>query len=191
MTTPTPQNSLRNTLLIAMPQMADPNFAGAVIYICEHNPEGTMGLVINHPLNMGMKELLDEIGIDGDDFDPTEHIFLGGPVDIQHGFVLHTFSKQPDPQTSLIITRDIALTSSREVLASIANGDEPRQRLVTLGYAGWGPGQLEHEIAENIWLNSPANKTILFSTPFDQRLGKAADTLGIDLALLSHEAGHA
>ena len=191
--TTTTQSSLRNTLLIAMPQMDDPHFAGSVIYLCEHNEDGAMGLVINRPLNISVEDLFQQIKIPykAPKKNPLNNIFLGGPVDIEHGFILHTYREELDKRTSMAVTDDIALTSSRDILTKIGAGDGPHLALISLGYAGWGPGQLEKELAANVWLNGPVDKAILFTTPFEQRLERAAARIGIDLTLLSHEAGHA
>ncbi|MTI14972.1 YqgE/AlgH family protein [Sansalvadorimonas verongulae] len=177
-----------------MPQMDDPNFTGAVIYLCEHNEEGSMGVVINKPLDLSIKMLFERIGIPyHPDEDPRmKNVFLGGPVDHDHGFILHTYVPDDlNEQTSIPVTSDIALTSSRDILTSIGAGEGPNLSLITLGYAGWGAGQLERELAANVWLNSPADKAILFTTPFEQRLERAVAKIGIDLNMISHEAGHA
>ncbi|WP_281645298.1 YqgE/AlgH family protein [Parendozoicomonas sp. Alg238-R29] len=186
-------NSLQDTLLIAMPQMNDPHFTGAVIYLCEHNEEGSMGVVINRPLDISVEELFKKIDIDylPDQEQRMKSVFLGGPVDTDHGFILHTYSGELDESVSIPVTSDIALTSSRDILTSIGSGEGPHLALITLGYAGWGAGQLEQELASNLWLNSPADKAILFTTPFEQRLERAVAKIGIDLNMLSLEAGHA
>ncbi|MCL6268453.1 YqgE/AlgH family protein [Sansalvadorimonas sp. 2012CJ34-2] len=186
-------DSLRDTLLIAMPQMDDPNFAESVVYLCDHNSEGAMGLVINRPLNVCVGDLFKQIGLNFPDEAPhyQDHVFLGGPVDMEHGFVLHTHKEDSPTANALHITPDLSLTSSQAIFDSIAAGEGPNNTLVALGYAGWGPGQLENELAQNIWLNSPADRSILFSTPIEHRLTRAAARIGVDLTLLSHEAGHA
>ena len=186
-------NSLSNTLLIAMPQMDDPNFAGSVIYLCDHGSEGAMGLVINKPLDVCVGDLLQQIGLTFHKETPhySDHVFLGGPVDMEHGFVLHIRSEHAMVKDSLSVTSSIALTSSQAMFDNIAAGNGPEHALIALGYAGWGPGQLENELAHNFWLNSPADKNILFSTPAERRLSRAAARIGVDLSLLSHEAGHA
>ncbi len=188
------QQNLRNTLLIAMPQMSDPNFSGSVIYICEHNEDGAMGLVINRPLSISVDDLFQHINIPySETADRSiKHVFLGGPVEIEHGFILHTYNQNElDERTSIAITDDIALTSSHNILLSIGAGTGPHLALISLGYTGWGAGQLEQELADNVWLNASADKAILFTTPFEQRLEQAAAGIGVDLTLLSHEAGHA
>lgn len=190
----TAHDSLRGTLLVAMPQMDDPNFTGSVIYLCEHNEDGSMGIVINRPLDISVEDLFERIGIpfQSENEQPMKSVFLGGPVDHDHGFILHTYVPgELDEKTSILVTDDIALTSSRDILTSIGAGEGPGLTLITLGYAGWGPGQLEQELAANVWLNSPADKAILFTTPFEQRLERAVAKIGIDLNMLSHEAGHA
>ncbi|CAM3483157.1 YqgE/AlgH family protein [Parendozoicomonas haliclonae] len=187
------KSSLRNTLLIAMPQLEDENFSGSVIYICEHNEDGAMGLIINRPLSVPLHELFNKTGIayQSQLDELSASILYGGPVDIEHGFILHTFTGELDERASIPVTHDIALTSSRELLEDMGQGNGPQYALVSLGYAGWGPGQLEQELADNAWLNSPADKIILFQTPYEQRLERACTRIGVDLAMLSHEAGHA
>ncbi len=187
------QGSLKNTLLIAMPRMDDPNFSGAVIYLCEHNEEGAMGLVINQPLSIPVDELFSaiEVPYEYTRSNTSQKVFLGGPVDQEHGFVLHTYSGTLDEQVSMRITEDIALTSSKDIFVDIGKGEGPGLSLIALGYAGWGAGQLEEELAANVWLNSPVDKTILFTSPFEERLGLAAARIGVNLAMLSPEAGHA
>ena len=186
-------DSLRNTLLIAMPQMDDPNFAESVIYLCDHGHDGAMGLVINRPLNVCVGDLLQQIGLTFSKGTPhyTDHVYLGGPVDMEHGFILHAHEEGSPTPDALHITSELSLTSSQAMFDNIAAGEGPDNSLVALGYAGWGPGQLESELANNFWLNSPADKSILFSTPVEQRLNRAAARIGVDLTLLSHEAGHA
>ncbi len=187
------KSSLRNTLLIAMPTMSDPYFSGSVIYLCGHDEAGAMGLIINQPLDVPLFDLFRQTGIACNastlHFD---NILFGGPVDIERGFVLHTHEGVLEDSSSILVSPDIALTSSHEILIAIGNNSGPATYLVALGYAGWGPGQLEKELVSNVWLNSPADKSILFSTPFDQRFAQACARIGVvDPALLSHETGHA
>lgn len=181
---------LANQLLIAMPGMADPNFSDTVTYICEHNRDGALGLVINRPMDINLGEILSHMSLAAS----TEGIaglpvFLGGPVQPERGFVLHT--QGTVWESSLKVSDDIAVTSSRDILAAIADGEGPARSLVALGYAGWGAGQLEHEIQENTWLHAPPDARVLFETPFEQRWAAATALLGIDPSRLSGTAGHA
>ena len=182
--------NLTDHFLIAMPQLADPNFFHTVTYICEHNSDGAMGIVINRPLDLGLDEVLQHMDI------PVESeklsnvsVYLGGPVQPERGFVLASPIAKWD--SMLTINENVAITTSRDILTEIAGDNGPQSYLVALGYAGWGAGQLEHEIAENAWLNGPANTEILFETPNEKRWEAAAALLGVDLNLLSGEAGHA
>jgi len=182
--------SLTNHFLIAMPGLADANFTHTVTYICEHNEYGAMGLVINRPLDLTVREVLEHMEIAPEERPEVDGpIFSGGPVQPEHGFVLHTPVGEWD--ASLAITDHIAVTTSRDVLTAVNEGRGPEQYLICLGYAGWGEGQLEEEMAQNAWLSGPADPSILFDTPADRRWAAAAALLGVDLNLLSSEAGHA
>lgn len=181
---------LTDHFLIAMPTLADPNFTHTVTYICEHNSEGAMGIVINRPLELSLGDVLEHMEISaGGRVDTATSIYGGGPVQQEHGFVLH----QPVGmwESSLAITDEIAVTTSRDILRAIAHGEGPQRYLVALGYAGWGAGQLEQEMADNAWLSGPADLDIIFETPFEQRWAEAAALLGVDLNLLSSDIGHA
>ncbi len=183
--------SLTNHFLIAMPGLQDPNFARTVTYVCEHTDQGAMGIVINRPLNVTLGELLTQLNI------PTQHegvrefpVYQGGPVQTDRGFVLHSADLSFD--STLVITPDISVTTSRDVLEAIASGDGPQDILIALGYAGWSSGQLEQEMGANAWLNGPASNDIIFRMPHGARWMGAAQLLGVvDLNLLSGEAGHA
>lgn len=182
--------SLRNHLLIAMPMLEDPNFFHTVTYICEHNDEGAMGIVINRPTDISLGDLLKQLDIVPDEgLDTTVPVFEGGPVQHEHGFLLHT--PVGNWNASLPITEQIALTTSKDILESLAVGAGPERYLLALGYAGWGPGQLEEEISANTWLSGPATLELLFDTPPEKRWHQAAALLGVDLGLLSSETGHA
>ena len=153
---------LTNTLLIAMPQMDDPNFARTVIYICEHDYEGAMGLVINRPLDICVGKLFGKIGMSMSEQARhyNEQVFYGGPLSIEHGFLLHSGHDLPGSDMSLPVTPDITLSSSIDMLESVANGEGPDSMLMVLGYAGWGAGQLEQELANNYWLTCPADPSM-------------------------------
>ncbi|HEX20269.1 MAG TPA: YqgE/AlgH family protein [Acidiferrobacteraceae bacterium] len=180
--------SLSNHFLIAMPTLADPNFHKTVTLVCEHTAEGAMGLTINRPLDLGLHELLEQTDIAVRDL-PDLPVFLGGPVQNNRGFVLHAPLGQWE--TTLTITDKVGVSSSRDILEAIAGKQGPEQYLVALGYAGWGAGQLEHEMAENSWLSTPAKSSIYFDTPIKERWQAAAQSAGVDLNTLSSEAGHA
>lgn len=182
--------SLRNHLLIAMPSLEDPNFFHTVTYICEHNDEGAMGIVINRPTDITLAELLAQLEITPEpELDVTTSVFEGGPVHHEHGFLLHT--PIGNWSASLPITEQIALTTSKDILEAIAQGAGPDRYLLALGYAGWGAGQLEEELAANAWLSGPASLALLFDTPVEKRWEEAAALLGVDLHLLSSDTGHA
>jgi putative transcriptional regulator len=187
--TMTDSTCLTHQFLIAMPALADPNFFQTVTYISEHNANGALGLVINRPLDLSLEELLDHLNIATARFDLTKTpIHYGGPVQPEQGFVLH--SPIGHWNATLRVTDHIGITTSRDILQAVADGQGPDRLLVALGYAGWGPGQLERELAENSWLSSPADFDILFHTPSEQRWLAAAALLGINLNLLSTNAGH-
>ena len=181
--------SLRDHFLIAMPALHDPNFDHTVTYICEHNEEGAMGILINRTMSLTMAEVLQQMNIEpSSHFDTAMKIHEGGPVQQEHGFVVH--SPVGAWQASLQVGEDIALTTSSDILSAIAHGEGPKQYLIALGYAGWGPGQLEQELADNAWLSGPADKRILFELPLEERWAAAAALLGVDINLLSNEIGH-
>jgi putative transcriptional regulator len=181
---------LTNHFLIAMPQLADPNFFHTVTYICEHNGDGALGIVINRPLDVQLGDILAHMGVEVRERSSTTlPVYMGGPVQPERGFVLH--HPPGEWEASLRITDDLAITTSRDILTAIADGKGPRQALVALGYAGWGAGQLEEEMAANAWLSGPADAQVLFSTPDELRWQAAASLLGVDLNRLSGEAGHA
>ncbi|MBV9250272.1 MAG: YqgE/AlgH family protein [Acetobacteraceae bacterium] len=194
-TVQTPATSMFNPfltgqLLIAMPAMADPRFVQSVIYLCAHTAEGAMGLVINRPI---VKPSFDELlrQLDVEPVPPARRIRLcaGGPVDNGRGFVLHTADWTGDG--SLKVNEALALTASLDVLKAIAEGGGPRQGILALGYAGWGPGQLDQEIQQNAWLSVTADETLVFDDGHDTKWRRALATLNIDPLLLSGAAGHA
>jgi len=181
---------LQQQMLIAMPAMADPNFARSVTLMCQHNEEGAIGITINRLSGFTLGEILHQLDI------PCEHeeissmqVLEGGPVSPDHGFVLHP--PAADFESSIRINDDIMVTTSRDILAAIATGNGPQQFLVALGYAGWGNGQLESEIRQNAWLSVAADKAILFDSPLQSRWEKAIGKLGIDIDHLHGVAGHA
>ncbi len=182
-------NSFKNHFLVAMPGLPDPNFKQAVTYICEHHENGAMGLVINHPLKLTMKELFDHLEMNPVDALEKEHLFYGGPVQKERGFVLHSSDKSWE--STLPIAKGISLTGSKDILEDIAIDQGPECSIVALGYAGWDAGQLEAEIAANSWLTVPADRQILFDVDYSLRWASAAAKLGIDVNLIANQAGHA
>lgn len=186
----TTHTSLTGQFLIAMPTLDDPNFAHTVTYICQHSEEGALGIVISRPLeDMRLKDILASMQIeDGDEGIAAESVYLGGPVQPERGFVLHT--PVGDWHGTLAVDDRVGLTTSRDILEAIAAGRGPEKFLVALGYAGWGAGQLEREMLENAWLNVRADMEILFDLPPAQRWKAAAARLGIDLDRMSSQVGH-
>ncbi len=183
--------NLKHHFLIAMPTMADPNFAHSITYVCEHNEEGAMGIVVNRPLALTVGDILAHLEIEDYDHHYNEvAVMCGGPVQTERGFVLHRSEPARWDNTQLIES-DICLTSSRDILLAIAHNEGPRQHLIALGYAGWGAGQLDQEMTQNAWLSVPASAHIMFDIPYEQRWQAAANLLGIDLNLLSDQIGHA
>lgn len=181
---------LTNHFLIAMPQLADPNFFHSVTYICEHNDDGAMGIIINRPLDIGLAEILDHIDIQGNEKTLEDQIiFMGGPVQPERGFVIHSPAREWE--SSLMVTDDIGVTTSRDILTAIANDQGPENFVIALGYAGWASGQLEQELKQNSWLSGPATKEILFEAPYQQCWEAAASSLGVDVNLISGDTGHA
>jgi len=181
---------LTNHFLIAMPALADPNFFHTVTYLCEHNAQGAMGLVINRPLELQFQELLVHLEMETSDPDLAQlTIYQGGPVQTERGFVLHTNDGEWD--ASIRVTDNMVMTMSQDIIEAIALGEGPREYLIALGYAGWGDGQLEEELANNAWLNGPAEASIIFDLPVEQRWSAAATHLGVELSRLSSDVGHA
>ena len=182
--------SLTNHFLIAMPGLKDPNFSRTVTYVCEHTDQGTMGIVINRPMEIHLGEVLSQLDIETSDPSVLETtIFLGGPVQSDRGFVLHTAGLSFD--STLNITPEMSVTTSRDVLEAIAAGNGPPRRLIALGYAGWAGGQLEQEMGANSWLSGPADTDIIFDMASSERWQASARLLGVDPNLMSGEAGHA
>ncbi|MBR9867640.1 MAG: YqgE/AlgH family protein [Oceanospirillales bacterium] len=193
MTTDTPSiylpGSLQGHFLISMPHMDDPNFAQTVIYICEHNESGAMGIVVNRPIEMDLGQLLQHLEFSYNS-DLTDLIYAGGPVQNDRGFILHRHTAN-EWDSCYNITDELTLTTSMDILQAISENSGPEEFLVALGYAGWGPGQLEQELSDNVWLSCPANLDIMFGTPAEERLQAAAATLGVNLDLLTSQSGHA
>jgi putative transcriptional regulator len=189
--------NLTNQFLIAMPGMGDGTFAGTVVYLCEHTEKGALGLVINKPIDITLKNLFEKVELTLDRKDLAEApVYFGGPVQTERGFVLHEpLGGEGDDgahyNSTLQIPGGLEMTTSKDVLEALANGAGPKRVLVTLGYSGWGAGQLEDEIGRNGWITVNAEPGIIFDTPVEQRYDKALSLLGIDPRMLSQEAGHA
>lgn len=183
--------SFKNNFLIAMPHMADPSFVETLTLICEHSPDGALGVIINRPTDLTLGEIFRQVGIEEPDTWPLSQnaVYAGGPVAAERGFVLH--SNDSSWESSVTVGDGLNLTTSKDILLAMANNEGPSHSLVALGYAGWGAGQLEREMGENTWLSCDANPAIIFSTPFQQRLNAAASSLGVDLHLISDQIGHA
>lgn len=180
---------LSNQFLMAMPGMVGGNLAGTVIYVCEHSSKGALGLVINRPTNLTVEGLLEQIDLKLEIAPAKESlVFFGGPVQTDRGFVLHAPARD---YSSSIKLDGMALTTSRDVLEDVAGGHGPEKILVTLGYAGWGAGQLENELAQNAWLSVASDSDIIFATPPEERYDAALKLLGIDPVMLTGDAGHA
>ena len=183
-------HSLRDHFLLAMPSLDEGIFSGSITYICEHGEAGAMGIVINQPLDLSLGEIFEHLDIDAHrDFDHFP-VLAGGPVQIDHGFVLHP-NEGNRWDSTLRVTEEVQLTTSQDVLKAIARDEGPSKFVVALGYAGWSAGQLEEEIANNSWLTLPANQGVIFDTAIEQRVSAAAAMLGIDMNLMSAQAGHA
>lgn len=186
-----PAMNLTDHFLIAMPSMLDPHFARTLTYVCEHNDQGALGLVVNRPIDMTLSALLAQVSVPHDAASAVTRmpIHFGGPVQVDRGFVLH----QPvgEWQSTLAVNGRIGLTTSKDILVAVGNGEGPSKLLVTLGYAGWAPGQLENELSQNAWLTVRAAPEVIFDVPSEARLPAAMQLLGIDYASLSEQAGHA
>ncbi len=189
-TVETTDGYLEGQLLIAMPSMSDPRFARSVIYLCAHSADGAMGLVINRHLGtLTFPQLLEQLEIIANEPVDETVIHFGGPVETGRGFVLHSAEYVQDG--TLVVTDEVALTATVDILRLIADGTGPRQNLLALGYAGWGPGQLEAEIQDNAWLNVPADTLLIFGDNIDAKWDLAFAKLGIDPSHLSGSHGHA
>jgi putative transcriptional regulator len=181
---------LTHHFLIAMPNMADPYFSRTLTYVCEHNAQGALGLVVNRPIDMTLQALFERLSLTMRHAEfAAAPIYFGGPVQTDRGFVLH--APAGNWQSTLRVGTAIGLTTSKDILEAVGRGEGPERMLVTLGYSGWSPGQLEHEIGQNAWLTVEASDAIIFDTPPEERLPAAMELLGVDYAKLQDEAGHA
>jgi putative transcriptional regulator len=182
---------LAGKLLIATPSIGDPRFDRAVILMCDHTDEHAMGIIINKSLDdMRLPELFEQLGIEGSAAAPDRPVLLGGPVDSDRGFVLHSQDYEAEGST-LAVNSEIALTATKDVLEAIASTSPPRLSLMALGYAGWGPGQLENELAANAWLVTEPAAAIVFDTNVEDKWERALESLGVTPEHLSIMAGHA
>ena len=185
--------NLTDHFLIAMPATEDPCFAKSLIYIAEHNDQGALGIIVNRPIDMNLGMLFEQIDL------PLEPevsarlaslpVFFGGPVQTDRGFVLHR--PVGGWQSTLAVNQDVGLTTSRDVLQALARNGKPSDMMITLGYSGWGAGQIESELSQNAWLTVPADQHILFDVPYDEKLPLAMERLGIDFTNLAVNPGHA
>ena len=181
---------LTHHFLIAMPNMVDPYFAKSLTFICEHNDQGALGVVVNRPIDLSLQALFERINLE---LEPRElhdlPVYFGGPVQTDRGFVLH----QPvgDWHSTLNVRGKLGLTTSKDILEAVGKGNGPKKLLIALGYSGWAAGQLEHELGQNAWLSVEAGEQIIFDLPAEERLPAAMELLGVDFASLSEEAGHA
>lgn len=181
---------LTGQLLIAMPAMQDPRFARSVIYMCIHSADGAMGLIVNRALeSLTFRELLSQLELGIDEFSADIAVQFGGPVEAGRGFVLH--SLEYEQNGTIVVDDKVGLTATADVLRDIATGQGPQRAILALGYAGWGPGQLDSEIQQNAWLNVPADDAIIFDVDIASRWERAIAKIGVDVALLSGEHGHA
>ena len=185
-----PFPSLKDQLLLAMPGLQDPRFAHTVIYVCEHNEDGAMGLVINQPIDIPMSRVFEDMEVDYPEHIGRRPLLSGGPVQRERGFVLHK-SVDKHWESTVEVSAEISITASRDIIVDIARAQGPADSYITLGYAGWGPGQLEQELTDNTWLSIPANPDIIFDIPFPERARATAALIGVDLDRLSPQVGHA
>ncbi|MBM3554524.1 MAG: YqgE/AlgH family protein [Alphaproteobacteria bacterium] len=181
---------LEGQLLVAMPGMPDPRFARTVIFMCAHSADGAMGLVVNKPAEgVSFAELLRQLGIETKTPQTGRKVMTGGPVEQQRGFVLHSGDYRTD--ATMVVRGGYGLTSTLDVLRAIADGQGPRRSLLALGYSGWAPGQLDGEIQANGWLTAPADEDLVLGEGSERKWERAVAKIGVDVSMLSGEAGHA
>lgn len=187
-----PMSDLTGKLLIAMPDLGDPRFHGSVVIICSYSAEGAMGLIVNRPMpDVAFRDVLGQLGIAQGDASRALPVLYGGPVDPRRGFVLHSAGDAPETSDLMVINEDFALTATTDILRALARGAGPARALMALGYAGWGPGQLEGEIAQNSWLIADAQPDLVFAPRHDTKWTAALASLGIAPLALSSQAGRA
>ncbi|HCS29168.1 MAG TPA: YqgE/AlgH family protein [Spongiibacteraceae bacterium] len=190
------KNSLKNHFLLATPTLGGGFFANSLTYLCEHSEDGAMGIVINHPLDVRVDEILDQLSLADAAHPQNEPVLAGGPLYTDRGFVLHYREQSADGETpnwqaTMDVSSEIQLTTSLDILGAIAQDRGPSRKLIALGYAGWAPGQLEDELEDNAWLTVPADEHILFAVPHHKKLDAALKKLGISLSQLAPHSGHA
>ncbi|MDH4273572.1 MAG: YqgE/AlgH family protein [Gammaproteobacteria bacterium] len=182
---------MSNHFLIAMPHLRDPNFFHGVTFVCEHNENGAMGIVINRPMpEITLGEVFEQLGLTTENQNLMQQaVFFGGPVERERGFVVH----QPIGtwSSTLTVAEELGVTSSRDIIEALTRDEGPKRTFIALGYAGWGPGQLEKEITDNSWLSLPADPRLIFDVPIERRWEEAARLLGIDINSISSDVGHA
>ncbi len=184
-------NFLEGKLLIAMPGMGDPRFEKSVIFMCAHSEEGAMGIIVNKPIEqLRFREMVERLELNLNDKTPYMPVLFGGPVENSRGFVLHSPDYKAEDATVAVL-KDVSLTATMDILRELAGGAGPAQALFALGYAGWGPGQVESEIRLNGWVHCDADGAIVFDTDLDHKWRNALQRLGIDVTLLSSQAGRA
>ncbi|OEE65323.1 hypothetical protein A1OO_01415 [Enterovibrio norvegicus FF-33] len=186
--------NFKNHFLVAMPSMLDDRFKHSVIYVCEHNEDGAMGLVINQPIDISVANMLEQIEVERESHvthpvSLDQPVLFGGPVSEDRGFVLH--KNRQEFGSSIQLSDALTVTTSKDILSILGTNDEPEQFIVALGYSGWDAGQLEQELAENSWLTIEADPTVIFDTPINERWEKALKQLGITALNLSSDIGHA
>lgn len=183
---------LRNHFLISMPHLHDRHFSQTVTYICDHSEYGAMGIVVNRPIDFSLEELCDHLDLHCPSIaNQQQHIYAGGPVKTDRGYVLHRADINLYGSSSYCVTDDIYLSTSLDIIEAAADGKLEHDYIIALGCAGWGAGQLEQEMSDNVWLSCPANSDILFRIPAEDRLQAAASSLGVNLNLLTTHIGHA
>lgn len=180
---------LTNQFLIAMPALNDPNFEKTVTLVCQHDAEGALGIVINRPSDLLIGDVFAQLKLPTTHTSVDRYVLNGGPVHNERGLILHSGDTQYE--STITVTDTLRLTTSMDVLEAIASNQGPERFLIALGYASWAPEQLEDELQENVWLSGPATEDVIFNSPMEQRWMMAAASFGIDMRLMSHQAGHA
>jgi putative transcriptional regulator len=181
---------LDNQFLIAMPALADPNFSRSVTYVCQHNESGALGITINRPSELHVRDVLSQLDIDSKNPEwADQYVLVGGPVHPDRGFVLHR--SEGEWNSTFEVTNEISLTTSKDILHALAIGEGPRKAVLALGYAGWGAGQLEGEMLQNAWLSCDAGTDIIFDAPLESRWEQAAAVIGVEIQTISGQTGHA
>ena len=186
-----PEGFLHGKLLIAMPGMSDPRFGKSVIFMCQHSADGAMGLIVNKPLDLDFKNLMDKMDIQTVPQASARQVMFGGPVDTDRGYILHSSERTNHPPGTIVVTPEIAMTLTVDMLKKIAGGAGPSRWMMALGYAGWGPGQIESEIAANGWVHCEPDNEIIFDSGMDDKWVRALDKLGVPVSGLSWQSGRA